>query len=316
MLLLSESDVEALCDFTELRSALEQAFIAIAERRVDVPARIQTATDSGLLLAMPGAVGDEAMAVKLVSLFPGNDAIGLPSHQGLIAVFDPATGTPVAVMGAEYLTQMRTAMCAAIAADLCARPGATRLAIVGAGAQGAGHLRTFASIRQWDDIRIWNRTPARAVQLASTHELAEACSEVSEAVVGADVVVLATHAPEPLLRPEELASGVHVSSVGIGRELPEGLVATAEVVVEWRGAAAIAPPAGALDLESVDAGDVIELGEVIAGRQVRRSEDQTTIWKSIGHAAEDVAASLGVYQRALATGRGISFDLNGDVNGA
>ena len=171
VLFLSDQQVHSLIDFGGMGDALARAFIAISDGRTDVPERISAETGAGMLLARPGYVHDVGLVTKLVSLFPANPQVGLPSHQGLLALFDPDTGSPLAVMGAERLTQARTSEAAALAASLLAREDASVLTIIGAGAQARGHLEAFARIRPWREIRIWNRTASKAATLAAEHDL-------------------------------------------------------------------------------------------------------------------------------------------------
>ena len=310
VLALSERDVDAALRAGDLGSALEQAFVAISRREVDVPDRISATTPEGMLLAMPGFVRDVGLATKLVTLFPDNPASGRPSHQGMLLVFDPATGTPVAVMGAERLTQVRTATSASLAADLLARPDASVLAIIGAGTQGAGHLEAFSHIREWDEIRVWNRTPTRAELLAADDDRAVVSADIRSALDGADVVALCTHTDRPLFGDGDIAPGAHVSSVGIGRELPSALVDRARIVVEWSGVASAAPPAGALDLEGVSGDDVVEIGQILTGAAPgRTSAEELTVYKSVGHSAEDCAAGRVVIDAARSLGIGSKVEL-------
>ena len=310
VLALSERDVDEALRHGDLRSALAEAFMAITRGSVDVPDRISASTAEGMLLAMPGFVEEVGLATKLVTLFPDNPASGGPSHQGVLLVFDPATGTPMAVMGAERLTQARTSMSAALAADLLARPDSSVLTIVGAGTQGAGHLEAFSPIRDWEEIRIWNRTSVRAERLAAGDDRAVASADLRRALDGADVVALCTHTDRPLFGDDDMPPGAHVSSVGIGRELPHGIVDGARVVVEWRGVAAAEPPAGALDLAELEGGDVVEIGELLAGvAPGRTSEDELTVYKSVGHSAEDCAAGRVAIDSARSLGIGSTIEL-------
>lgn len=292
VLVLSEAEVEEVLEISLLRTALEATFIAISRSAVDVPDRITVASPEGLLLAMPGYVPAAGIATKLVTLFPSNDGLGIPTHQGIVTLFDPTTGTPVAIMGAERLTQLRTAVSAAIAADLMASPTATVLTIIGAGAQARGHVEAFRSIRPWEEIRFWNRTNARAESLADGIANARASNDIEEALEDADVVAMCTHTEDPLFEIAALKPDSHVSSVGIGRELPDGLVERSLVALELRTFASIPPPAGAVDLRGREPKELVELGELIAGSaEVDRSAHRSTVYKSVGHAAEDCAAA-------------------------
>jgi ornithine cyclodeaminase/alanine dehydrogenase-like protein (mu-crystallin family) len=261
---------------------------------------------------MPGYVPGVALEVKLVSVFPGNHHRDLPSHQGVIMIFDEETGTPLALMDGTYITAMRTGGTAAVAARILARDDASVLAILGAGVQGGSHLETFPRIRDFKEIRVASRDSRKAKALAARHPRATAVESFESAVRGADVVACCTDTHEPILRREWLKPGVHVSSVGgtFGPELDPATVAAGRVFVEWRGAATNAPPAGAIELQGLDAASLTEVGEVLAGTKPGRlSIDEITIYKSTGHAIEDAAAARLVYDRAKAEGIGTLLPL-------
>jgi ornithine cyclodeaminase/alanine dehydrogenase-like protein (mu-crystallin family) len=261
---------------------------------------------------MPGYVPGVALEVKLVSVFPGNHHHGLPSHQGVIMVFDEDTGAPLALMDGTYITAIRTGGTAAVAARLLAPDDALVLAILGAGVQGGSHLETFPRIRDFKEIRVASRDPDKARALAARHPNAVAVDSFEAAVRGADVIACCTDAREPILRREWLKPGAHVSSVGgtWGPELDAATIAAGRVFVEWRGAATNPPPAGAVELQGLDAGSITEVGEVLAGTKPGRlSRDEITIYKSTGHAVEDAAAARLVYDRARAEGAGITLEL-------
>jgi ornithine cyclodeaminase/alanine dehydrogenase-like protein (mu-crystallin family) len=313
LLYLSRADVERLLDVNAMFKALVEALVIFSSGTASVPPRVGARVgDSGLLAAMPGYVPGVALEVKLVSVFPGNHDHGLPSHQGLIMVFDEGTGTPLALMDGTYITAMRTAGTAAVAARVLARDDASVLAILGAGVQGGSHLETFPRIRDFKEIRIASRDRKKAGALAERHPGAVAVDSFERAVRGADVIACCTDAREPILRREWLKTGAHVSSVGgtFGPELDAATIAAGRVFVEWRGAAINPPPAGAIELQGLDPKNVTEVGEVLAGTKPGRlSRDEITIYKSTGHALEDAAAARLVYDRAKAEGAGISLNL-------
>ncbi len=308
--MLNSEEVTQLLDASELRQSLEEALIAQSAGQTDVPPRIAAVTPNGLLAAMPGysAAHGGVLAVKLVSVFPGNRDRDLPSHMGLIALFDEETGTPLAIMDAEVITEMRTAGTAAIAADLVARSDADVLTIVGAGAQGKAHVAAFGSIRDWKEIRIVNRHQPAAVVLAA-HAQRTLDKKVSvvgdyanfeEVVRGSGVVALTTHAATGVIDAAWVDAGCHVSSVGSSAELPGELVGIGPLIVDHRGAVTTAPPAGAEEIQHVDPDSVIEIGELLARtRTGRTSPEEITVYKSTGHAVQDLAAAQLVYQAAL-----------------
>jgi ornithine cyclodeaminase/alanine dehydrogenase-like protein (mu-crystallin family) len=313
MLYLSRADVERLLDIDAMLEALAAALVIFSSGTTSVPPRVAARVpDLGLLGAMAGYVPGVALETKLVSVFPANDHHGMPSHQGLIALFDEQNGTPLALMDGTYITAIRTGGTAAVAARALSREDSSVLAILGAGVQGRSHLQTFPRVRELVEIRVASRDAARAAALAADHPRARVFGSFEEAVRGADIVACCTDAREPILRRAWLKPGAHVSSVGgtFGPELDPETVAAGHVFVEWRGAATNAPPAGAIELQGLDPSTLTEVGEVLAGTKPgRRSREEITVYKSTGHAVEDAAAARLVYDRARAEGAGISLPL-------
>src|SRR5215216_6369422 len=308
VLVLSEAEVDRLLDLEELLAALAEALKSFSAGRASVPPRVAAAAEGGILGAMPVHLPGVALASKLVSVFPGNHQRGQGSHQALVAMFDPADGTPLAVMDGTRITGARTGAAAAVAAGALARPDAAVLAILGAGVQGRSHLEAFPLVRDFREIRVASRTPGHAGALAEGHPVARSAGSFEAAVAGADVVCCCTDAREPILRAGWLAPGAHVSSVGgtFGPELDPAIVRTGRVFVEWRGAATTPPPAGAHELQGLDPEGLTEVGEVLAGtRPGRTGPDELTVYKSTGHAVEDAAAADLVYRRALESGTGV-----------
>jgi alanine dehydrogenase len=186
------------------------------------------------------------------------------------------------------------------------------LAIVGAGVQGEHHLRTFPLTRDFDEIRISSAILDDAERLAATHPRARAVGTARDAVRGADVVALATHAAGPVIEPGWIAPGTHVSSVGYrppAGELPLGLLHAGGLFVETREA--FAPtPVGCAELAGLDPAAATELGEVLLGlRPGRTASEQITVYKAMGHVAEDIAAAELVYAAARREGAGVMVEL-------
>jgi ornithine cyclodeaminase/alanine dehydrogenase-like protein (mu-crystallin family) len=313
LLYLCRADVERLLDIDAMLEALARALVIFSSGITSVPPRTGArVADLGLLGAMSGYVPGVALEAKLVSVFPGNHARGLPSHQGLIALFDENDGAPLAVMDGTYITAIRTGGTAAVAARALARKDAEVLAILGAGVQGGSHLETFSRVRDFKEIRVASRDQVKASALAALHPNGHVATSFEEAVRGADVVACCTDAREPVIRREWLKPGVHVSSVGgtFGPELDRETLAAGKVFVEWRGAALNPPPAGAHELQGLDADSIIEVGEVLAGTKPgRTSQLDITVYKSTGHAVEDAATARLVYDRARAEGAGVRLPL-------
>lgn len=313
ILLLTETEVRSLLDPDALLDALAEGFTALSSGQVEAPQRTGvTVPGAGFLLAMPAYQQSREVTVKLVTVFHGNTDLGIPTHQALICLFDPETGTALALMDGTAITALRTAGAAALATRLLARADAHVLAIVGAGVQGRSHLILLPRVRLFSEIRIASRDIAHAERLAATDPRARAVASAEEAVRGADVVCLCTSASTPVIRPDWLAPGMHVTSVGYappGGELDPKVIERGRLVVETR-LAFEPPPAGCAELAGLDPSTGTELGEILLGRaQGRQSADELTVYKAMGHACEDMAAASLVYRRARQEGVGHAIAL-------
>jgi alanine dehydrogenase len=312
MLVLSKHEVEELLSVPAMLDALEAGFRAYSTGQASVPPRSAARAPAGLLGAMPGWVADRGFALKAVSVFPGNDELGLPSHQGVITLFDEHDGSLLSVMDGEHITAMRTGGGAAVSTRFLARPDAKTLTILGAGVQGHSHLATVASVRDFSTIRIASRNADHAAALASMDPRCVVVSGFEAAVRGADVVCCCTDAREPITRYEWFDAGTHVTSVGgtFGPEVDAETMRLASVFVEWKGAAESAPPAGAHELQGRDPDTITEVGAVIAGlRPGRRNTDEITVYKSTGSGFEDAVVARVVYDAAVAAGVGTDVAL-------
>ena len=310
MLVLTRAQVRELLDLDLLLDALERAFVELSAGRTSVPPRIAAQTERGLLAAMPG-YADGVLEAKLVSVFPGNHAARLPSHQATIAVFDDQNGTPLALMDGTEITAARTGASSAVSTRALAREDARVLAVLGAGVQGRSHLEAAVRVCDFGEIRVASRNAEHARTLAEEVG-GVAFDSFEEAVRGADVVSVCTDAGEPVLSADWLSPGAHVTSVGASREGPEldhATVTAGLLVVESR--VAFEPyPAGAHELQDLDQESAVELGEVLAGtREGRTSPEQITVYKSMGHAVEDAAAAGLVYRQAREQGIGTEVEL-------
>lgn len=326
MLVLNGAEVELVLDRDALADAVATALAETSAGRASIPPRVAAeAQGGGLLAAMPGslpALG--ALGAKLVSVFPAN--VDRPTHQAVVVLFDPATGTPTALVDGTLLTAARTAAASAVATRHLARADSAVMAILGTGVQARAHAlavpRVCPALRE---IRIAGRDPSKSASLAL--ELTEtlgrpvtAARTYADALAGADVVCAATHSPEPVVRREWLSAGAHVNSVGFntaGREVDAQTVLDAIVVVESRTSALAPIPAGANELlwpirdGLIDATHIhAELGELVAGTRPGRTEhNQLTLYKGVGVAAEDLAAVMLVAAAARARGIGATIEL-------
>ena len=309
LLLLNGEDVRALIDLPSLFEPLERALVELSRGTTSVPPRTVARAPGGFLGSMPGYIPGMALEAKLVSVFAGNHERGLPSHQALIALFDEETGMPLCVMDGTVVTAVRTGATSAVAARALARPEVRTLAILGAGVQGRSHLNAFTAMFDPAEIRVASRKPDHAIALAAADPRARA-ETFEEAVRGADVVCCCTDSEEPVIARDWLSPGAHVSSVGVGAEVDDATVRDASVFVEWRGAAENPPPTGSAELQGIDPSTLIEIGHVLSGEHPGRgSADELTLYKSTGHAVEDAAAARQVFDRAVAEGRGQTFEL-------
>jgi alanine dehydrogenase len=310
VLVLSRADVEQLLDLDELVGALARAHEELSSGAVSMPPRIAALADAGLLGAMPAYSPSAGLGCKLVTLFPGNR--DRHTHQAAIVLFDPANGSPIALMDGTYITATRTAAAAALATRLLARPDAKVLTIIGTGVQARSHARAFAHIRDWTEIRLAGRDQAKVEALADELGFTPAPS-LEAGVRGADVVAATTHSADPVVRAEWVAPGAHVSSVGYnapGSELDPALVRAATIVVESRDSSFAPPPGGAPELADVDRGSVVELGELVSGdRRGRATPIEITLYKSVGVAVQDLAAAALVFAAARARNAGLEIEL-------
>jgi alanine dehydrogenase len=294
VLILDEPAVRRVLDLPSLIPAMQRALAALSAGKVVQPVRVMVpvAEHGGFLGSMPAYAGTQ-LGAKLVTLFPGNR--GLPTHHALIALFRPETGEPLAVMDGRLITEMRTGAVSAVATGLLARPDASVLTILGSGVQARSHLDALRLVREFREIRVWS--PRNAGEFARRYGVRLAQS-AEDAVRGADVVVTATSSRTPVLLGDWLRPGMHINAVGAPRpewrELDDGVLRKARLYVDSREAAL---------RESGDviaaAGVFAEIGEVVAGSKPgRESMQDITLFKSLGVAAEDLAAAELVYREA------------------
>ena len=311
VLILNRGEVEQLLDLPALLQALRDGFEALTAGEVTAPGRNELAMpDEAFLLGMPGRLRDGAMTVKVVTVFESNR--DLPSHLATIGIYDPRTGACQAFMDGTYITAIRTSAAAAVACDVLARPDARTLAIIGGGVQGEHHLRTFPLVREFDEIRVSSLYREDAERVAALHPNAHAVDGAENAVRGADVVALATHAAQPVIDPSWIEPGTHVSSVGYrppDGELPRELLPHARLFVETYDA--LEPtPVGCAELDRTDPQCATEVGAVLLGRSPGRTTPQEiTVYKAMGHVVEDIAAAELVYTAARRTNTGTTITL-------
>jgi ornithine cyclodeaminase/alanine dehydrogenase-like protein (mu-crystallin family) len=308
MLILSRKEVEELLDPQELLPVLEEGFKALSAGQLEVPPRNQVGSPKGALLGMYAFMPGKPFSVKLVSIFHES----IPSHQAIITLFDSETGAPIALMDGEYVTAMRTAAASLLSIKHLARSDAKNVAIVGTGVQGESHLKMIETLTGIEEIWIASRNHSSAQILASHASNTRITDSIHQAVSNADIVCLCTSSPEPVIKMEWLKEGVHITSVGYrppGGELPRDVIEASHLFVESKRAFE-APPAGSAELQGLDPDFGTELGEMLLKQKPgRRSETEMTVYKSMGHAMEDLVAASLVYEKALERKMGIQVGL-------
>lgn len=272
---------------------------------------IITLSDGRLFGVMPGALGAHAaFGAKLISVFHGNFARGVQSHQGLVVLFEPENGVPVCVLDAGEITAIRTAAASAVATDALARKDSRRLALLGYGEQAQTHARAISKIRNLESIFVWGRSPERAQAFARTTQAelsipVVAAGDVQTAVSEADIICTVTSAPEPILKGAWVRPGTHLNLVGSSHagpsEVDNDLVVRSRFIADSREGVL---NQGAEFLRAKKAlliGDdhiVAEIGQVLAGEIAgRRSPDEITVYKSLGHIVQDLASAWALYSQ-------------------
>jgi ornithine cyclodeaminase/alanine dehydrogenase-like protein (mu-crystallin family) len=295
-LFLNEEQVREHLRMTDLIPTMEKALIDFSAGRVTQPVRSIISIDppGGFLGLMP-ALTPDGLGLKAVTFYPSNIERGIATHMATIFLVDPQTGTPLAIMDGRLITEMRTAAVSAAATKLLASPDAKVLAILGSGVQARSHVEALRIVRAFEEIRVWSPTKEHADQFAS--EISATAMSAEKAVRGADVVVTVTNSKEPVLQGSWLKPGCHVNAVGAcrpdWRELDDEVMSNV-ILVDSREAAL------------KESGDVIlsgakiyaELGEALTGKITTRT-NETTIFKSLGMAVEDITAATLVYRSAI-----------------
>ena len=325
MIVLSHEDVAALLPPEAAIEVVAGAMAATSRGEAELPLRsIMSAGGDNMMGIMPGMMPNPPChGIKLVSLFPGNVAAGFSSHQGAMVLFEPEHGRAVAIMDGGPLTARRTAAASAVATRALAREDARVLAMVGAGEQARHHLDAIMAVRPIAELRIASRTEksasafadhaaARYPQLAVTSG-----TDIRDAVGEADIVCTVTTSPVPILQGAWLRKGAHVNVVGASipskREIDDDAVLRARVFVDYRrstfaqaGEIVSMVKAGTIGEDHVCA----EIGEVLNRTAPGRTgDDEITLYRSLGIAAQDLACAYHCWQEAVKTGRGVDAPL-------
>ena len=311
--LLRAADLALVCPMKEAIEAVAAGFVSLSTGQATVPVRLSIPLRDGVALTMPAALRDAPFySTKVVAVAPANANVGRPTVTATVLLGDSVTGELLAIIDGTALTALRTGAAGGLAARELCRPDATRAAVFGAGAQARAQLLALRSVRDITQVCVVTRDPAHAAALrewaAAQPVLAGVAlrpSTAREAVVSADVVVTATTSRGPVFDGRWLNVGVHVTAVGSftpeTRELDDETLRGARIVVDQRAAAL----AEAGELQGFGGGDVVELGEIVAGRSPGRSDArQRTVFKSVGNAIQDLVVAARAYERARERGIG------------
>jgi alanine dehydrogenase len=353
--LLTEADVRSVLTMESLIETMTSALARFSAGRVTHPVRtVIPVSDDAFLGVMPAFVREHAasgaagapvasataLGAKLVTVFNGNHSRGLDSHLASIVLMDPDTGALVALMDGRYITEARTAAVSAVSSRLLARKTAQSLAIIGSGVQARSHLEALSRVHNLRQVTVWSpqkmhrdqfvtwansadtaasvpdTCQTRAWHVSDTGIRIAAVDHAGEAVVGADIIVLVTSSPTPVLENGWVKPGAHVISVGAcrpnQREMDPALVARGRLFVDSRAAALVESGDVVLGMQEARFGAdhiVAELGELISGVAGRRTDTEVTIFKSLGLAVEDVTAADLAYRRAVEGGVGQELTL-------
>jgi ornithine cyclodeaminase/alanine dehydrogenase-like protein (mu-crystallin family) len=319
VLTLSNADIHAALSPADCERAMEGVLAARARGDAFNPLRTITFPPgaAGFIGLMP-SYGGGAFGLKAICLIPGNPARGLDAHQGTVSLFDGDTGMPTALLNASAITEIRTAAVTAVATRALARQDARILGMLGAGVQARSHLLSLADVRPWDEIRVYAPTIAHVEALRETRPDITVAASAQEAVRGADVVVVATSAKRPVLEHAWLAPGAHLNAVGASTpanwEIEPQTVAASALFCDSRES--IRNEAGEFKL-AIEQGLIpgeehirAELGEVVTGSHPgRESDDELTLFRSLGIGVEDLAAAQVAVQNARRSGLGTEVEL-------
>ena len=326
VLTLSHRDVRQLLPMADCIRVLESAFVTLAQGDAIQPLRwpMWLPNRAGLLGMMPGYLGGEIgmMGIKTVSVMPGNHGTDYDSHQGTIMLFEKEHGVLQAIIDASEITANRTGAASGVATKLLARSDPADLAILGSGVQARAHLEAMLAVREIKRARAWSPNRSRLESYVAWARQAfdvvvEPMPDVRSTVAKATIICTTTAATEPILQGDWLAPGVHINAVGSStphaRELDTTAVKMARLFVDWRDSTIneagdfLTPKAeGAITDNHIMA----ELGELLVQEATgRQTDDEITLFKSLGLAIEDIAAAHYVYEQALQIGAGTPVEM-------
>ena len=318
-LFVNKDKIAILLPMEECIEVMEKMFRSLAAGECIQPLRnIMPLPDrSGVLGMMPGHASKlGVMGIKVITVFHANSEAGLPSHQGVVMLFDAKHGQPLMLFDALEITAIRTAAASAVATKVLSREKSSTLAIIGSGEQARRHIEAMLIIRKIKQINLWSRNEKNAKHLANTlsgeyNIPVHIKKNVQQAVEHADIICTVTSSKEPLVMGEWIAPGTHINAVGsstaIARELDTAAIIKSKLFADCyeslfneAGDFLIPKKEGAVTDDHVKA----EIGEVLAGtKQGRENDDDITIFKSLGIAAEDIFSAYHIYEKIKPDGQ-------------
>jgi alanine dehydrogenase len=314
-LYISKEEVAQYLSMEKCIALMEEAFIALANGQALQPLRslMWLPDRTGLLGMMPAySAGNKLMGIKVISAFSANRKFGLPSQQGTVLLFESTHGQLLAIVDADEITAIRTAAVSGLATKLLARDLSSTLAILGSGTQAQQHIEAMLCVRKINSIKIFSRDPLNAEKLArqitTKHNItALAVKNAKDAITNADIICTTTASPTPVVLGEWIKKGAHINAVGsctpVTRELDTAAIVNSklytdkyESIYSESGDFIIPKKEGAINDDHVKG----ELGEVLMGtKKGRETDDEITVFKSLGLAIEDIYAANHVYQTLL-----------------
>jgi len=312
-LFVNKKKIASLLPMEECVEVMEKMFRSLATGECLQPLRsiMRLPDRSGVLGMMPGLAGNlGVMGIKVITVFHANSEVGLPSHQGIVMLFDAKHGQPLMLFDALEITAIRTAAASAVATKVLSRQNSSTLTIIGSGEQAKRHIEAMLLVRNIKQINLWSRNEKNARQLVN--ELSGEYNipvhikkNVQQAVENADIICTVTSSKEPLVMGEWIAAGTHINAVGsstaFARELDTAAIVKSKLFADCyeslfneAGDFLIPKKEGAVTDEHIKA----ELGEVLSGtKKGREHDDEVTIFKSLGIAAEDIFSAYHIYEK-------------------
>lgn len=319
--LLSLTDIKQSISMTQAIDAMEKAFIQLATNKVKLPLRtaIPIEEEQGLMLTMPGYLAQEkALGLKVVSVFPNNLTLNLPSIKGFIMLLDATTGQPKVLMEAAYLTALRTGAISGLATKYFAAEKAEHVALIGSGVQTLTQLEAVAAVRPIKQVSIWSRTFENAKKIAQQLEPfydIQVVNEIQKATQDADIICTATSSEEALIHLKEIQPHVHINAIGshskLMKEISEDVLSHSFVFVDQLQAAL--SEAGeiiqAVEHNTLKKEAITEIGQWLLHKK-NNYKNQRTVFKSVGLAIQDLSVAEVVYQHAITHNLGIDFSMD------